>query len=400
MSKPALVIDLRSDCVSGALVEPKFDPKNCTVGSTLLKTSRREISSQTNFNLDRFFGDLVAALKQVLTELLTNAPRPNNLTCFLAAPFYASQTRTVKHERPAPVTVTKQLIENLVADDLRQFQASVPPLYREIPNDAHELIERKIMQIKLNRYETHSPFGQKAREIEINHYLSVGSRKVLDRFRELFRAGLPHARPVFHSFSFAFYALARDLSADDRHLSRAAENTLLLDLGGEVTEISLMAQGILWETVSFPLGRNFLIRRLTETFKTVPEEALSALKIYRRGGHSQLAGKQILATLLAAGEEWLTRFKAALATLIETHLGTNKLLAVGDPETATIFLDWIKQASYRDLLISEKGIRPTLLTDQTFSAAGRTRDIPANFDLPLLLEIIFCDKLMALHKYG
>ncbi|MEK7208839.1 MAG: hypothetical protein AAB677_01110 [Patescibacteria group bacterium] len=400
MSKPSLIIDLRSDSVSGALVEPKFDQKKRAVCSEFLKTSRREINFQTQFNLERFFGDLVTTLKQVLAELLTDGTRPNNLTCFLAAPFYVSQTRTVKQVQPAAVTATKHLIENLVEADRRQFQATAEPLYREIPNDTHELIERKIMQLKLNRYETNSPFGKKAREIEISHYLSVSSRKVLDRFRELFSVSLPKARPVFHSFSFAFYALARDRLLANQLARQSSENILLLDLSGEMTEISLLAQGILWETVSFPLGRNFLIRRLAHDFKTVPEEALSALRICARGDYNKLSDSRMRAALAAAGADWLAQFKEALATLIEAHLGTNKLLAVGDPEIAPVFLDWIKQESYKDLLISEKGIIPSLLTSQTFSDECHQRRSPANIDLRLLLEVIFYDKLMTLNKYG
>jgi len=398
MSKPSLIIDIRSDSVGGALVEQKFDQEKRAVCSNFLKTSRREINFQTQLNLERFFSDLVEALKQVLSELITDHARPGSLTCFLSAPFYVSQTRVITQTWPEPVTITKHLIADLVEADVRQFESVTPSLYREILNDSHELIERKIMQIKLNRYETTTPLDKTASEIVISHYLSIGSERVLNRFRELFQTYLPHLRPVFHSFPFAFYIITRDSSRIGLSNELPSENLLLLDLGGEVAEISLVANGILWDTLSFPFGRNFLIRHLADDLRTVPEAALSALKIYRRGDANQLANDQTATALTRAGVEWLGHFKTALATLIETHLGTNTLLAVGDPIATPIFLNWIKGESYKDLLVSEKGINSSLLTPQSFRNECSQELRNFGNDLYLLLEIIFCDKLKALNQ--
>ncbi len=388
-SKVALIIDIRSDSVGGALIEP-HDAKNQKVCSRVLKFSRRHIDFRVGFNRDRFFADLLAAFKLVLSDLGAAAnPRPVSVTVFLSAPFYAAQTRTIKQTRPAPVKVTRCLISDLVAADLKQFQLKTPPLFREILSDAHEIIEQKIMAIKLNRYETHSPFGQTASEIEISHYLSLSSNKVLKRFRELIVAQRPHCPIIFHSFPFVLYAICRD--------TFNSGNILLLDLGGEVTEISLMAHNILWETVSFPLGSNFLIRFLAEDFKTVPEEVVSALKIDERGSHNKLTRERMTQALARAGGDWLTHFKAALAALTETHLGPDELLAVGDQTITPLVLEWIKGASYQDWLASRRGWRVSFL-----SAARLREDCPdldgSVNDFHLLLEMIFYDKLLGLRN--
>ncbi|MBI2097847.1 MAG: cell division FtsA domain-containing protein [Candidatus Vogelbacteria bacterium] len=385
----ALIIDIRSDSVGGALVEPRANVKTETNCPKVLEVSRHRLEFRAELNRERFFADLMTAFKLILADFGAAAkPRPDSVVVFLSAPFYASQTRTIKQTRPAPVKVTRRLISDLAAADSRQFQSQTPPLFREILHDAHELIEHKIMAVKLNRYETHRPFGQSASEIEFSHYLSLSSKKVLERFRELVAAGRPHRPIVFHTFPFALYAVCRDVFNSD--------NVLLLDLGGEVTEISLIAHNILWETVSFPLGSNFLIRFLAEDFKTVPEEALSALRIYQRGSHNKLASERMTGALARAGGEWLKQFKTALAALTETHLGPDEILAVGDQTITPVMIEWIKGASYENLLMTQKGLRASFLS------AARLREHCADLgsgpfnDLHLLLEMTFYDKLLRL----
>ncbi|MBI4136041.1 MAG: hypothetical protein HY481_00610 [Candidatus Vogelbacteria bacterium] len=383
----ALIIDIRSDSVGGALVEPQSG-KNQKVCSQVLKFSRHHIDFRATLDRDRFFADLIAAFKLVLADLVIAAkPRPASVAVFLSAPFYAAQTRTIKQTRPSPVKVTRRLVSDLVAADIKQFQSKTPPLFREILGDAHEIIEPKIMAVKLNRYETHSPFGQIASEIEVSHYLSLSSNKVLERFRELIVARLPHRPIIFHSFPFVLYAVCRD--------TFNSGNILLLDFGGEVTEISLMAHNILWETVSFPMGSNFLIRFLIEDSKTEPEEVVSSLKIYGRGGHNKLTSERMAEVLGRAGSEWLKSFKAALATLTETHLGPDQLLAVGDQTITPIMLEWIKGASYQDLLAARKGLRASFLSAARLREHCADLSGPVN-DLHLLIEMTFYDKLLGL----
>ncbi|MBI2100406.1 MAG: hypothetical protein HYT47_00035 [Candidatus Vogelbacteria bacterium] len=389
MSKTGLIIDIRSDSVGGALVEPP-SAKNQKVCSQVLKFSRHHIDFRAALNHDRFFADLIAAFKLVLADLGAAAkPRPAAVTVFLSAPFYASQTRTIKQTRPTPIRVTRRLISDLVAADIRQFQSQTPPLFREILRDAHELIEHKIMLVKLNRYETHNPFGQSASEIEISHHLSVGSSKMLERFRELVVVGWPNRQIIFHSFPFAWYAVCRDIFDSD--------NILLLDLGGEVTEISLIVHNVLWETISFPLGSNFLLRFLTEDFKTAPEAVASALKIYQLGRHNKLTHERMTEALARAGGEWLKQFKTALAALTETHLGPDELLAVGDQMVTPVVLEWIKGESYKDLLMAQKGLRVSFLSAAHLRerCAALSSGVSVN-DLHLLLEMIFYDKLLGL----
>src|SRR3989344_7597609 len=134
-NKVALIIDSRSESVGGALVEPQ-NAKNQKVCSQVLKFSRRQIDFRAALNRDRFFADLMAAFKLVLSDLGAAAnPRPAAVAVFLSAPFYAAQTRTIKQTRPSPVKITRRLISDLVAADIQQFQLKTQPLFREILGD-------------------------------------------------------------------------------------------------------------------------------------------------------------------------------------------------------------------------------------------------------------------------
>jgi len=57
----------------------------------------------------------------------------------------------------------------------------------------------------------------------------------------------------------------------DMHIQK--ENFLLLDIGGEVTNISMVKKNILRESISFPLGCNFLPRGVASNLKCSLNEA-------------------------------------------------------------------------------------------------------------------------------
>ncbi len=385
-SQLALVIDIRSDSVGGAIVTSAALGKGEFKRSEIIKSSRQEIELQADFNLERFFADLVKSLKFVLNDLFINQPaRPAGALVYLSAPFYAAQTRTIRQTRQSPITITNSLISSLVEADVAAFQQITPPLYREILNDGHELIEHKVMQIKLNRYETHSPFGQQASEIEVSHYLSVSSSRVVNRFREIISQFVPHRPIAFHSFPFALYTIARDVLG--------ANQSLLLDLGAEVTELSLMTKNILWETVSFPYGRNYLIRQLAKELNTTLAEVISSLQIYLRGEGNELLNTKLKEVFGRVGADWVSKFKESFAALTENHLGANNLILIGDELFTPMLSAWLSQPAYQDLLIGQSGFKVSVLDGKSLDEKLGKDRIKNLSDASLMLEIIFYDKL-------
>ena len=395
MAKPVMIIDLSNDSVSGLLLDPAYDKVRKIFCSPTRVVTRVPLPFQSKLNLERFLNQVVTALKTVL-DAITREPscQPARVVCFLSAPFYASQTRVVRHTAEKPFRVTSTSLNNLIATDLKQFIQQHPQLYNEVLADAHQVIESKTMQIKLNRYPTHSPEGQTASEIELYHYVSIGSERIIARFREVIK-GFVHRAPIeFHSFPFALFSICRDHFDDQRY-------RLLIDIGAEVTEVLLLAEDILWESISFPAGHNGLIRELAKILNTVPEEALSAFRIYRRGDQGSSMNKQMISGLANFQKVWTTYFHQTLEALSEQHLVPREIMAIGDPLVTALFLDWLKQDQYNEILGGNQSFNTTILTASSLAGqCGYQLGTAVNQSEHLLVGSVFYDKLLKVNHYG
>ena len=395
MAKPVMIIDLSNDSVGGLLLDPTYDKEQAMFCSPTRAVTHVPLPFQPELNLERFLNQVIAALKTTLEALTReNNSRPARVVCFLSAPFYASQTRVVRHTAPEPFRVTTSLLNDLITTDLDQFIGQHPQLYSEVIEDAHQVIESKTMQIKLNRYLTHTPYDKVASEVELYHYVSIGSSRILGRFREVIQ-GFVHRAPIeFHSFPFALFSICRDHFGDQRY-------RFLIDIGAEVTEVLLLAEDILWESISFPAGRNGLIRELVKFLNTVPEEALSAFRTYRRGGQNKSTNERMVTALASFQKIWVGYFHETLQTLAGQHLIPRDILAIGDSLVAPLFLDWLKQEKYGEILVGNRAFNTTLLTSSSLAGqCGYQLALPTEPDEHLLVGSVFYDKLLGINRHG
>ena len=389
MAKPVMIIDLASDSVSGLLLDPTYDKAKKIFCSPTRAVTRVPLPFQPELNLERFLNQVVTAMKTVL-DALAREPHahPARVACFLSAPFYASQTRLVRHVAETPFHVTETLLNDLVAGDLKEFTAQHPQLYAEVLEDKHQVIESKTMQVKLNRYLTHTPYGKTASEVELHHYVSIGSKKILDRFHEVIRGSVHRAPIEFHSFPFALYSICRDHFRDREH-------RFIIDIGAEITEVLLLSDDILWESVSFPAGHNGFVRELTASLNTVPEEALSALRLYQEGSQNKLASSRVVEGLGRYQQVWIKYFRETLETLSAEHFIPKDILAIGDPLTTPILLDALKQEKYDEILLGGHSFSTTLLNASILAGqCGYQIGTATNQGEHLLVGSVFCDKLL------
>ncbi|MEK7621760.1 MAG: hypothetical protein AAB415_01135 [Patescibacteria group bacterium] len=395
MARHVMIIDLSNDSVSGLLLDPTYDTQKKIFCSPTRAVTRVPLPFQSELNLERFLNQVVAALKTVIDALTRDeTSRPAQVVCFLSAPFYASQTRVVRHTADQPFRITASFLNGLIAADLAQFTKQQPQLYTEVLADAHRVIESKTMQVKLNRYPTHTPADKQASEVEMYHYVSIGSERILGRFHEVIRGFVHHAPIEFHSFPFALFSIYRDYFHDRRY-------RFLVDVGAELTEVLLMAEDILWESVSFPAGYNGLIRELTRELGTVPEEAMSAFRLYRRSGENKLATAKMASALTSFQKIWVGYFRQMLETLSEEHLVPLEILAIGDPLVTPLLLDWLKEDKYNEILVGNRPFNPTLLSAATLAGqCGLPGTFPIAGNEHLLVGSVFYDKLLSVNQHG
>ncbi len=128
-----------------------------------------------------------------------------------------------------------------------------------------------------------------------------------------------------------------------RDLFRNQNDYVILEVHGEVTDTSIIRDGILLESTSFPVGTNHLIRTLAGQMKLRPEDIKSRMKLILEG-KTERESKHA-ETVEATAYESLTSWMDALRKSLEKISGGSPV-----PNTTFLFVDPVWELYYATAL--------------------------------------------------
>lgn len=376
------VIDIEDGSVGGMLMsldKEKDVPEK-------LFSIRKELPYQKNFSYKRFFYSTMQAISAVSAEILKSGKgAPDRILCIVGSHFYISQTRVIKAKYPMSVTATQSLVESLISEDTKLF------LEKHLKNELggaespNMLLEQKIMQIKLNGYETACPFGKKVSELDISVFDSIIPKIVLNDIRNTISKIFHNDKVEFHSFTFALFDAMRGVT-DNK------DGFTVVNVENELTEISVIRNGTIDDSISFSLGKNFLIRRVEEKFGTVTDEAISYLKMFTAKSGEPEVLEKISAVVKEAGEEWSKALRDNTKRMSVHHLLPEHFFFIGGRDFSEIFLDYARKADMASVLFLDKPSSVESLSKKTFDKfCKNVSDCPD--DIYFLISSILAKKL-------
>jgi hypothetical protein len=295
------LFDVGSSSVGGALFRiHRSSP-------TLVFSVREPIPIQKEFRTDRFFTSTMKTLDEVAEKLAKSGHgSPRRFFSVISSPWYGSQTRVVKFGSETSFVFNSQAADELIQKETEVFRAEHAKDYDQ---DSRVLpIELKNMKTMLNGYVSANPIGQKAKDVEMTLYISMSSENFLKQVQDMVVRHFHREEVKFSSFAFVAFAVARDAYPDKK-------NFLLVDIGGELTDISLIKDDVLATSISFPKGINFLVRQIAEGLDCSAEDARSLLSLYNSGHASQATEKKLESFIEGLKRDWLEGFQQSLASL-------------------------------------------------------------------------------------
>ena len=223
-----MVFDIGSSSVGGAL----FLLKESGIPEIIFSV-RENIVLENELNPDRFLLLTIKALETVAGRIcLSGLGAPKQAFCILSSPWYASQTRMIKFKRDVPFNFTEELANDLIEKEMNLFKKEHLSNYMEAGNEVVQ-IEIKNMNIMLNGYPAVKPIGQKAKELEMMIFVSMSGDQVLEKIEGAINRHF-HLKKINHSsFIMSSYVVTRDIFSHHKDF-------LLVDIGGEMTDISLI----------------------------------------------------------------------------------------------------------------------------------------------------------------
>lgn len=327
----SLLIDIGSASVGAALVViEKGKPPH------IIANVREDISFQEILSSARFLFSMNHALDKVLRTLQVEIKELNSrgivasishVFCTLSSPWFVLKTRNLNITRQKEFEVTAHTLEEFINEDITLLKED---LKETLPLKDIRIIEKKILHIKLNGYEIVNPYKQKTSQIEISTVVGVSSEKVTNSIDQKINRFL-HAGPVhFGAFPVVAFSAIRDIFPTEK-------NFLFLDITGEATDVSLVENDLLVCTVSFPRGKNFIIREISSCMRTVHEEATTLFLMFLRGDLNDAQHTQIAEIVTRAEMEWLTRFEKTTTAFSEKNILPNKIFFTTDTDIVPLF---------------------------------------------------------------
>ncbi len=352
--KLILVFDIGSSSVGGAL----FRTQKSGVPKIVLSL-REPISLQKTLDIDKFLSLTVKSLEVVVGKIYKAAlGRPEEIYCVLSSPWHISQTRVIKMEKNTPFVFSAKVAMELIQKEAALFEEECMAKYSD-ENRSLRSIEFKNIKTVLNGYESPSPLDQKARELEMTIFLSMSPEQVLHTIEETVRKCFHFKNIKFSSFKLASFAVMRDVYAHK-------ENFLLIDVDGEVTEISMVKKNVLRESVSYPLGCNFIIRKVASSLHSPLREAKSLVSLLKDGHAGREIAEKLDLVVSKVKKDWLLQFQQSLANISNDISVPSTIYLTVDKEMADFFSEIIKNEQFNQYTLTESKFEIIFLGAEVF----------------------------------
>ncbi|QQR50139.1 hypothetical protein IPF86_03610 [Candidatus Nomurabacteria bacterium] len=381
-----LILDIRSSSVGGALVEYK-EPSHGQ-GKTLpsiIYTTRKDLIFQEDLNFEIFLEMMLKSLEEVVVDVLhAKLGAPSAIYCVLASPWYASQTRVVTLAKNTPFIFTKKFAQELIDKEIALFQSEQVTKYQEL-GQAVRTIEEQTIEVALNGYSVKDPIGKQARELSMTLFLSFSPEVVIKAIENSIHKHFHNRHIAYYTFAFASFITLRDLFMNE-------DTFLLVDVGGEITDISIVKNDLLLQSVSFPFGKNFLLRKISKALGKSGGEALSLYRMYADMKLEKNTIDQLAKILAEARVEWLTQFQHSLEDISKEFTLPDTIFMTADRDTVSWFVDTLHAEEFHQYTSTKSTFKIVTLTPQLVSEYIHFgSDMPR--DLAIMLETIFLTRI-------
>ena len=374
----ALLLDVGSGSIGGVIVAYKRDKK-----PRIIYSIRKELPFSKNVTSDKSISSMRLSLEAVLSELVRKGfletkekafghSLPEYVVCTLSSPWHISTVRDINFNFEEKEEIDSRFLSDLVENEVHEFQDKVDK--SELAGKPFEVIEKLFIKFLVNGYHVENPLNKKSTHFNFKIFLSIASNKHLDYIRNTINRHLPGREIIFKSFSSVYFStLSKIFPHEDRFLA--------VHISGETTDISVIKDRAIIETASFPLGRNFMVRKITSEIKGLePIAALSMIKIHKKDESDRRLSKKFQEILKQTADDWIKLFFDALNDLSAGMFLPSRTFVMSGEGYSVLFSRLIEQANNKSFLKNNQSLNLTAIESDLFSSVvdwdGKERSEP------------------------
>ncbi len=391
-----LILDVGNGSVAAGLVyHSAGNPSQIIYSKRLpltigINTDSQKLSSLVLNMLEEVISAVAKEGPEYIKALNLPIQKIGHTFCILSSPWYISKTKVLTIENEQPISITKNFIDSLLEKEEGIFKQELSEKNTSLStsdskNDL-DCVERRVIQTKLNGYTTANPYQKKARHVEIAMFISLASKNMIHAIERIVGVYFHSNNLSFYSFSLVGHSVVRDIFSNE-------STFIFADVSAEVTDVSSIENHVLMESASFPIGRNYFIQKISETFNVSGEIALSMLNMQASGHVAPESAEKIEAVCKKAMQEWGSYFFHSVADIAKGGI-LSKIFLTVDEEVAPIFIQAIQEhmTINEENSLSFKNTSIVLLDAEKLSHfVSYAPQIPQ--DPFIALESIFCARL-------
>ncbi|MEK7551974.1 MAG: hypothetical protein AAB534_01010 [Patescibacteria group bacterium] len=391
-----LVVDIGNFSVGVALVYLKENhiPE-------IILNRRLSLPLTEKWNKEKSIDDICQNLQKLLKIVLKESAKTlhvslrkletkkiKNVLCIVSSPWCISKIKTYGIKEKNQTEITPKLIE-LITKKINLYDSETPNnTGKQGENltkigekeDLYKTIEKKIIQTKLNGYVVLDPINKTAREIELSVFEGKILKKVMDKIGSTIHSQVS-SNIIFHSFSLTGFAIIEEMFPE-------AHDYLLVEVGGEITEMTSVKDGLVTDSSYLESGKNLFLRNVIKEFAVNPDIALSFIKLFYEQRSEKTFNDKIKEVIKHSETEWMNNFKKTLYTLKE-KLPLRIFLAMESP-LVPFWSEFLKSQLIESPLSKNSEII-SLNTKALSQFCKFSTDEP---DTLLAIDTIFLDKII------
>jgi hypothetical protein len=288
----SLVIDIRSSSIGASLVK-NFKGKNKV--PVILETYREQIFYTERPKSAEFIQRSHYTLNRVLNEIMSKKHDPlplRNTYVFYGSPWYKNEIKKLKHVEKKITVASEQYLKKIIRETF-------------IDTNKKELVEQKCISVKLNGYKTKNPIDKKFKEIEIEFYESILHQDTHDEITKIVNS-YTQGQPVHHRTHplTVFEVISKKFEPID--------NYTIIDISGEITELTVVKKDEIKVTASVPHGSHFFVRGLSKKCNLDFLNSFSKLDLILNAEVDEHCEKDSIKAFAEMKVEWATEIREAL----------------------------------------------------------------------------------------
>lgn len=344
------VIDVGSGTVAGAFVDiVEGDKPNINF------TFRSQIKEAVpGVPYERYFFSMIASLEEVMRKLSHNSKKlPKEIVVYFRSPWLASTSRVIKKQNKKSFVFDKKVLDKIVSENNQEFINEL--IDSSVEYEGYEIIEQRIEGVKINGYEVKKlPRKINADSVTVRTFLTVAPTNVLNAIEDVILSEFG-IEVSFKSFSRSICNLSKQFAED-------LKDYILFDVGSLITEISVIRNCQVVETMTLPQGYAHINQELYKG-DTITKGIVEASTL----NHAHpIENKKIENLTNEAKKKWVSMVSETLDKFSTQLSLPSTLVLMTEDSNPLFFANMLKDESFAQYLVTDKKFNVIIMNTSAF----------------------------------